>query len=378
MKINRVSELHPTASAPLSPSDEGGKTGLVRAWSAFWFTPVNPIGLHAIRVLFGLLFLVWLLSFWGWQEAFFGLGGFVDRQALREAAQLGPEADLPVPIPMWSVLYLAGRNAALLNGLYFLALGVAALFTLGLWTRVTSVLMWVFVTSFLANPVIGYDADALLVIVSIYLMVGYVLLGQWSRPQTLAGRLLGNYDTFLFAPRRKDDATRPVASHAANLALRLLQVHFAVVVVASGLHKLQFGTYWGGVAYWFPLNPPLEVTAESVRRQAEGISTFLFIISLAQYLVLAWQIGFPAFAWRPRWRLVLLGGAAVGWAGSVFLYRLPLFGPLYVLCSLGYLTPSEWQWIHSRGRGILNVIRAPRTEAPEKTTKARPQRLKTH
>jgi hypothetical protein len=373
MKNNRpLSE--PTLAPDATPAP---RTGLVASWNAFWFTPVNPIGLHALRVLGGLLILAWLLSFWGRQEAFFGMGGWFDRQAYRETNQLPPGEELPAPIATWSALYLAGSEPSLLNLMYYFALGIVALFTVGLWTRVTSVLTWVVVVSFLANPVISYDADALLVMLAFYLMVGYVLLGQWGRSQSFAGRLLGNRDTILFATRPNVDAARP-ASYAANLALRLLQIHFAVVVVASGLHKLQFGRYWGGVAYWFPLNPPFEVTAESVRRQAAAGATFLVAISLAQYVTMAWQIAFPAFAWRRRWRLVLLGGAVVGWLGSVFLYRLPLFGPLYLLCCLSYLTSTEWQWLSAAGRRIRSVVRPAAVSVVEKGAKAKPQRLKTY
>ena len=80
MKNNRpLPEPTPAPDAPPAP-----RTGLLQSWSAFWFTPANPVGLHALRVLFGLLVLAWLLSFWGRQEAFFGLGGWFDRQAYRE------------------------------------------------------------------------------------------------------------------------------------------------------------------------------------------------------------------------------------------------------------------------------------------------------
>jgi len=33
------------------------KTGLIAGWTQFWFTPVDPIGLHVIRLAAGLVFL---------------------------------------------------------------------------------------------------------------------------------------------------------------------------------------------------------------------------------------------------------------------------------------------------------------------------------
>ena len=57
---------------------------------------------------------------------------------------------------------------------------VALLFTLGIATRITGVLTWVAVVSFLGNPAASYDADFLINILAFYLMLGYLLLGFWN------------------------------------------------------------------------------------------------------------------------------------------------------------------------------------------------------
>jgi len=145
-------------------------------------------------------------------------------------------------------------------------------------------------------------------------------------------------------------------SHAANLTVRLLQVHFAVVVVVSGLHKLQFADWWSGAAFWYPLNPPLELTPEKLHAQSGSAATLLFFLSLAQYATLAWQIGFPLFAWRQRWRSILLGGALLGWAGSVFLFKQPVFGPVLVVGCLAYLSPAEWQRLNGSVRRVARLL----------------------
>jgi hypothetical protein len=306
---------------------------LVRPWVDFWFTPVDAVGLRGLRILSGLLILTWLLTFAGHYQALFGLGGWFDATAYREASRLPDGAPMPLS---WSVLYLCGTNATLLTIAYWMSLGVVALFSAGIWPRLTAVLTWVVAVSFSANPALNhYGADDLLVVLAFYLMVGHLLQGQWSARLSLAGRLLGS--------RRP----APVPSHAANLAVRLLQVHFAVAVVISGLHKLQFADWWSGAAFWYPLNPPLDLTAEKLRAQSGSATSLLFFLSLAQYATLAWQIGFPLFAWRQRWRPVLLGGALLGWAGSVFLFAQPVFGPVLVVACLSYLSPAEWQRLGS-------------------------------
>jgi hypothetical protein len=300
---------------------------------------VDPLGLHTIRLLAGLLFLAWLLPFAGHLDSLFGLQGWFDAQAYAEAARLpgGPAKPLG-----WSVLYLCGSDARLLAVAYGLSIGVLVLFTLGLWLRLTAVLTWIIVASFTASPAIDSDADSLLLILAFYLMIGYVLLGQRDRGQSLFNRLLGTRATGLFGRPGRGGATGLTPSLGANLALRLLQVHLAVVMVTTGFHKLQFGDWWAGVALWYPLHLPFETPVTQARVHAEHADLYLGVLGLATYLTLAWQIGFPLFAWRPRWRPVLLGGAALAWLGTAFVYRLPLLGPAVFIGCLGYVTPAGW------------------------------------
>jgi hypothetical protein len=338
-------QTSPNLSTPSIALPEGG---FRQAWTTFWFSAVDAIGLHRLRFLAGLLFIAWLLPLGGQLEAFFGMAGWADREYYLEISRI-PNAPPP---PMWSLLYWIGTSSALLRTIYWLAIAVFALFAVGLWTRITAILTWVFVVSFLASPAAGYEADSLLGLLAFYLMIGYLLLGLRSGPKTPANRFLG-----WTAPWFSNLLGKPTAeeqpSYAANLTLRLLQVHFAIVVVASALHKLQIGDWWRGMALWYPLHNPFEVTAESLTREQTHITSQLFLLSLAQYLVLAWQLTFPLFAWRKRWRVVLLGGAVIGWLGSFFIFSLPLFGPIYLLGCLSYLTAAEWQWISDKLGGLI-------------------------
>lgn len=331
------------AAAPNEQQPAVPATGVVRSWTAFWFTPIDPIGLHAVRLLTGILLIAWLLPFAGRQNALFGLQGWLDLPAYKEVAGLTANITQSVGLTQtfgWSLLYLCGSNPALLTAVYWLSLGVLLLFTLGVWTRLTAVLSWVVVVSFTWNPILNYDADCLLVILTFYLMVGYLLLGQGRQGQSLWSRLLGSRDTLLFGKRSAQ--REGLKSVGANVALRLLQVHFAIVIVTSGLHKLQFGDWWAGIALWYPLNPPFKATVDSVRAQASDAGFTMTVLSFAAYVTFAWQLGLPFFAWRPRWRPVLLGGAVLGWLGAAYYWEVPLFGPAIFIGCLSYLRPAEW------------------------------------
>ena len=93
---------------------EAAPPGPVQAWVRFWFSPRDPTGLHAIRVLAGILFIAWLLPLAGNVEAMFGLQSWFDRQAYYDAARLPEEARPPIT---WSILYLCGSSAMLLKAM---------------------------------------------------------------------------------------------------------------------------------------------------------------------------------------------------------------------------------------------------------------------
>jgi hypothetical protein len=336
-------------------------TGPLGIWTRFWFTPADPVGLHVVRLAAGLVFLAWLLPLAGHVEALFGLNGWFDRQAYREASRIA--GDLPQPIT-WSVLYLCGSNAGLLSAVYWVAIAILMLFTAGVWTRLTAVLTWLIVASFTASPALGSDGDSLLLILAQYLMLGYAVMGLADRDQSLAARIVGARGTFLLGWRTMTGNMPERRSLAANVALRLLQVHFAIVMVVSGLHKLQFGDWWAGFALWYPLHPVMEMTASSVGSPAQ-VNSSLVVLGFVGYGVLAWQIGFPAFAWRPRWRPVLLGGALLGALGCAFLYGVPVFGPALFAGCLSYVSAREWRHFFALLTTIPGLQRiAPRLSAP--------------
>lgn len=305
------------------------------AWAAFWFTPTSPVGMHAVRFMTGLLLMFWLAPMAGQYGSLFGYG-WVDRQAYLEMQSL--PGGTPFPVGRWSLVFLVGANPAALALLFWGTLAVFGLFTLGIATRVTGVLTWILVVSNIANPALHYDVDYLLVVVTFYLMVGYLLFDQWSGTPTLVGRAFGS-STFL-TPFRTAAPETP--SYAAALTVRLLQVHFVIVILSAAFHKTQSAEWWTGAAFWYWLNRPETLDIEKLRAMRPFANTTLAFLSLATYATLAWQFTFPLFAFRPSWRPLLLGGAILGWLGLTFIFGLPYFGPLYMILCLNFLTPPEW------------------------------------
>ena len=342
---------YPSPPSRLMDDAAPSEPGPIASWVKFWFTPVDPVGLVALRVLGGLLFLLWLLPFAAEPEALFGLGGWFDEQAYRDTARV-PE--LPPHLFSWSALYLCGTNPMVVRLVYWLAVAVIALFSVGLWSRVTGVLTWIIVVSFTANPATAYDADPLLRMLAFYLMIGHLFIGWGKSRQLLALPFLRSksrsFERPLFAPS---------GSVTANLALRLFQVHFAIAMLANGLVKLQIKEWWNGLAFWFYLHPPYHETFEELKSVAPYADTYFWFYSLAGYAVLAWLIGFPAFAWSRLGRPILLGGGVLALLTIVFVLQLPLLGPIVLIGCLSYLTPAEWRRLGSllaRLPGVSSVL----------------------
>src|SRR5262249_17181142 len=156
-------------------------------------------------------------------------------------------------------------------------------------------------------------------ILTFYLMVGYVLTGQRAAGQSWGDRLLGGRSMWLFGSgAAAGSAAKPQAagSVGATGAARLVEVDFAVACVAIGLGEL-----CAGVALWYPLFPPGPNVVAEARAHVGHREAYLMLLNVGGYATLAWQLCFPFFAWRPGWRWLLLGGAVVGWLGAALLWK---------------------------------------------------------
>ena len=341
---------------------------LAQGWTGFWLTPTNPVPLHVVRVLTGLLFLAWLVPLAGDYAGFFGVDGWIDSAAYIEVQEKNADnaaKNLPPfsPNPVgWSLIFpltnALGEGSFVTDAFFGGSIVVLVLFTLGIATRITAPLTWLVVVSHTANPALHYDCDDLFIVLAFYLMIGYVLMGLGTWKLSVLEMILGPRDTMLSPLRRSDRV-----SHGAALALRLLQVHVAVIVFVGALHKLQFGTWWSGVALWYRMNAPQDLSPEVLRDMKPWAWTSLGFISLAGYILLGWQLAFPLFAFRRAWRPVLIGGAVLGWATSFLLTGVPYFGPLYLTFCLAYVSADEWAWLFGRVR--------PTTEAATTTAPAK-------
>jgi len=113
------------------------------------------------------------------------------------------------------------------------------LFSAGFLTRFTGAITWIGAMSYVqrANSTV-FGLDTMMLILLLYLQIGP------SGARYSIDRLIEKWRA------RRAGLPEPVVepSYAANFAVRLMQVHFCIVYLASGTSKLLGSTWWSGQA----------------------------------------------------------------------------------------------------------------------------------
>jgi hypothetical protein len=227
-------------------------------------------------------------------------------------------------------------------------LGVMVLFTLGLFTRVTSVLTWLAAISYIHRTQhVLFGMDTMMNLLLIYLMIGN------SGAALSLDRLINRYRAARASLRRggKVDAAtqvyldRPPPSLSAGLALRLVQVHFCFIYMASGLSKLKGPAWWSTNAFWDTvINPEFTLVQYQwyewlIRQLVTFRPVYAAMAAGGVVFTLALEIGLPFLVWT-RMRPYVVIAACLFHLGIAVSMGLVLFGLLMMTLLLAYIPGS--------------------------------------
>ena len=206
------------------------RRGIARGWNDFWFAATDPALLSLLRIMTGLMLfythLVWSFDL----SAFFGPKAWITLPVLKKLHAFEGSNYA------WSHFNLID-SVWLIWVVHILALIVLLMFTLGLFSRTTSVLAWLITLSYLNRISLAeFGLDRINVMLAMYVMLGpcgaRYSLDSWLR-------------------RRRGGGAEEVAeSSFATLAVRLIQVHMCVIYFFAGSRKLLGGAWWDGSAMW--------------------------------------------------------------------------------------------------------------------------------
>jgi hypothetical protein len=298
-------------------------------WNRFWFTPDDPALLGLLRILVGSM-VFYTHAVWT-----FDLYKFFGSKALLPAdyrSLLGDgETAFGLPSMLWSHFDWLPGDGWLLP-VHLLGLVVVALFTLGLWTRVTSILTALLVISYV-NRTTGaqYGLDQINSFLTLYLAVGpcgdFLSLDAW------------------FASRQGRGVSR--SSVMANIALRLIQVHMCIVYLFAGLGKLQGETWWNGQAIWGAV-----ANNEYQTLDLTWLAAHMGLVNLITYGALFWEVSYPFLIWPKLTRPIWLAMAVAVHAGIGLAMGMITFGLIMIFGNMAFLdSASVRRWIAGRGRG---------------------------
>jgi hypothetical protein len=319
------------------------------AWDRFWFSPTDPTTVCLMRVFMGVVLLYVHISY------SFDLMSFVnpDRAWLNDAAAYNQRHERSIPGPpmdwtsgptelahghySWSIFFHL-HEEWLIWTVHFSIVAVTLLFTLGLWTRVTTVLTWVGTMSYIQRSLTTvFGMDTMLIVGLTYMMIapgGAVLsLDRW-----LAVRR---------ARRRDPGASVPIQpSVPANLATRLFQIHFCFIYGTSGFSKLLGPAWWNGTALWICLAnytfAPMEFKPYLwfLRFLCQHRLLWELFFTGQAVFTLVMEIGLPFLVWNRNLRPVMVAGAVMLHLGIGMLMGLVCFS-MMMMVLLGSFVPPE-------------------------------------
>jgi hypothetical protein len=366
----------------LAPANEHSPEA-VRAWDKFWFNPTRPTTLGVIRICTGLivLYVHFLYSFQ--LSELLGPDAWLTLRVVDAIRHDGPitqlttdwNPELPQTLPeelkpyadewggadrrmnastgspWWSVWFHVTDPTGMVV-LHALTLLAMAMFTVGFCTRMTSAITWMAALGYIQrSQVTLFGMDTMMNILLIYLMIGP------SGAALSVDRLISHW----WARRQARKEGRPppaweapVPSMSATFALRLIQVHFCIIYLASGTSKLLGSTWWGGTALWLTLaNSDFAPMQYSLYRH--------FLIWLANHrliwelfieggcvFTLVMEIGLPFLIWVPRLRWLMIIGAVLLHTGIALSMGLTTFGMLMLCMLLAFIPPETFDQLLAR------------------------------
>jgi hypothetical protein len=366
-----------TPSIAAQPADfQEPLRNFARAWDRFWFSPGDPTTLGLIRICCGLIALYVHLAYSFGLLQFVGPLGWIGSDTQQFMRYQQP---IFAPGPGWSTqpqLYAHGQyywsvffhlsDPAAIVAVHTAICVAILLFTVGFCTRVTSALAWLGAMQYVQRaPSTLFGMDTMMMILLLYLMIapsGAALsVDHWLLRRREKKRLGLN--------RLPDLPPQPTV--IANLATRLIQVHFCIIYIASGLSKLLGAAWWGGTApnlvllnYEFA---PFNVSAYYHAIVFGSKHRWLWELGASAGVVftLVVEIGFPFLVWNRATRWLFVCGSVMLHTAIGLTMGLTSFSLMMLAMLLAFVPPEAVRhWLGNLGDQARRVAR-PRSAPAE-------------
>jgi hypothetical protein len=227
---------------------------------------------------------------------------------------------------------------------YGISMVMLALFTIGLWTRVSSLLALIVAISFAHRvPAALFGLDQINVMLTLYLTIGP------------SGQAL-SLDRWL---AHRGGAQGPSPSAGANLAQRLIQVHMCVIYFFAAVSKLQGPAWWNGEAMWRAF-----ANLEYQSADMTWLAWHPLVVNLITHVSVAWELSFCVLVWPRLLRPLVLAMAVALHLGIGAFLGMWTFGLIMLVGCLAFLPPEAVRqlvasWAAARSEPATAPVPAP-------------------
>lgn len=270
------------------------------AWHRFWFRASGPGPLAVLRIVTGLAAVDYFVSWAPDLQYWFGQDGILRPEDVRSLLNFTDDAGQFYGISYLNLL----EHPWLLNGAHAVAIVVAVCFTLGVCSRVSSVLLWLELLSYVHRaPMLTTQLDPVLTAI-----VGYLCLApcgaRWSWDAWRQKRVRATSDE----PVQFESIASAPWTVSCNFAQRLIQVHLTVFYMLFALSKLGGATWWNGEAVWW-----LVSQSDSPLVDATGLGRAPMWINAWTHAIVAIELLYPILIWNRWTRPLIMVAAIVSW-----------------------------------------------------------------
>lgn len=296
------------------PTTSGYCADLISAtrsnWNRFWFTPTDPATLGCLRVLAGSMLFYTHLAWSAGLLTMFGPHGKLGHAFNR--------AFHGNSMTSWSHLTGIESPEALWSS-HILALIILALFTVGLWTRVTSVLAFLITVSY-AHRAGGalFGLDQLNGMLALYLMVG---------PSGAAYSM--------DAWRKGNFSGQGIELVGVTISTRLIQLHMCLIYLFAGFGKLLGVTWWDGTALWGAF-----ANFEYQTIDMTWLAHYEEVVNVLTHVTIFWEVTYAALVWNRYTRPIMIFLAIPLHLGIALCMGMMTFGLVMLYGNLAFVSPK--------------------------------------
>jgi hypothetical protein len=134
--------------------------------------------------------------------------------------------------------------------------------------------------------------------------------------------------------RRSDSAA--AASTSANIALRLIQVHLALIHFAMAIGQLRDDSWWMGRAVWGFIGKQ-----DSGYIDMTWLVDYMYLLNIWTHGIVVFEFAFALLIWNRLARPILFVAAVLVWGSVGLVSGMVDFSLVMLAASLAFV-PGEW------------------------------------